>query len=939
MKKGSIRFIGRAASLIICLSLVLSIVSPLSAFGASGNNNMDKNGDGVVEYVVIGSYDAAGFGVAGYDIEKFGYGTAPDGSYADALKKKIEATGKQVNMTQLSIGGMRAEEVRYLLDSAYAGDKYTEENFLGDDGIFTKLGGAAALREKYAQAIRKAEVITLDIGFDNFASYALSYIFENKYEADFSIFDEGMQRSVEEIKGRFEDVLGGYVADSGNEQVGEFLNRAINGLAYALVGYCHSFDAVLGKIYAINSQAQIAVADVRNPVAGLNASMEGLDFPMSLELIYGIIVDLANVYMASLTEYKDMFCYAYLGSGGMNLSEIKAYAGNPGAISADLAARLDASLGADALNMSEEQLLSKRDTMMKLLKAAFDDEGQRLDLSAGACESDIFKDVDTIIAYAEDNLAGITQDPGAMAHLAAAARYSLGAVALLDRAGHGSMAEKLFTAISEGHTGADVIAEDMNDIYAFLANYIDREILIDLEYTFKPYYTCDKDSYYVALGDGSVVGKNSYPEKLAQKLVNDFGLKSDSYKNFANTNNNKLNETPDETLEAIKKGGEIFDEIKKADLITLSYTNLETTRFMLTGNSDDMNWSELVGEDLAGVVGQVSGYLKDALAGSGLDSDMIDVVIRFVEKYAYAYISRALSYVELAEYIHEINPNALVVIVGTYNELDNIEIIYREMVLPLGGLVQYLIDAANLETLGYAAISENTAYIAAPEVETIYESQPGAQTVFKIKKKSDIGNLIFRLSNILEGTLPSERGHKAIADVVLNQDVFAIVGEHDCVYDNDCDNRCNICMTKREVTHSYSAECDALCNLCGGFRVAKPHTYSAICDNDCSVCGETREAAGHTYSSECDTDCNLCAKTRESFVSHSFGEWADESGERVRKCENCGYTEYGEGISVGAIVAIAVLGAVALGGAGFALVWFVIKKKSLTELLALFGKK
>ena len=936
MKKRFVTFAKKAASLIVCLAVILGIISPLSILASSNTVvDLDKNRDGVVEVVVIGSYDAAGFGTAGYDIEKFGYGTAPDGSYADSLKKKIEATGKQVNLTQLGIGGMRAEEVRYLLDSDYSGDKYTEENFLGDNGIFTKLGGIAALREQYAQAIKKAELITLDVGFDNFASYALAYIFENKYEADLSIFDESIQKSVGEIKGRFEDVISSYVADSGNTRLGSFLNRAVNGLVYALSGYCHNFDESLKRIYKLNSQASIVVTDVRNPLIGLDASMDGIAFTLPLEQIYGVIVEMANIYMATLSECKDMYYYAYLGSSGMALDEIKAYTGNPDGISPDLAARLDASLGAEALSLSKEQLLSKRDIMMKLLREALSEKGKTIDFSAGAAEDDIFGSALEIVNFAKDNFNKLVQDSRAMTHLAVAARYSLGAISLLDRAGHTNMAEKIYSAISEARTGDDALG-DMSGIFSLVTDRVDRDTILDIEQTFKPHYICNENSYYVALGDGSAAGANSYPQKLAQKLTSSCGLSTGAYRNFANQNKINVDETPYDTLVALKSGGAILESVKKADLITLSYTNLETTRFLLQGKTEDVNWTELLGEEFAGMVDEIISEAKKALIDFGLESMIVDAVIPLAEKYAYAYLKRAIGYVELAEYIHEINQDALVVIVGTYNEFGGIEIVFNDMTLPFGRILQYLIDAANLETLAYALITENTAYIAAPEVETLYEKNNDTQSAIEIPTVNDLIKLLNKV--VSEGT-PSDKGYRDVADIVLSEEIFAVVGEHNCVYDDGCDDRCNICMAKREV-HAYTAECDAFCNECGAFRFIKPHSYSAVCDEKCSLCGDTREAAEHTYSAECDTECNLCKKERESTASHSFGEWTDKNGERIRKCESCGFIEHGEeGLSVGAIAAIAAGGAVVLGGGGFALVWFVIKKKSLADLLAVFAKK
>ncbi len=46
-----------------------------------------------------------------------------------------------------------------------------------------------------------------------------------------------------------------------------------------------------------------------------------------------------------------------------------------------------------------------------------------------------------------------------------------------------------------------------------------------------------------------------------------------------------------------------------------------------------------------------------------------------------------------------------------------------------------------------------------------------------------------------------------------------------------------------------------------------------------------------------------------------------------------------DGLGTGAIVGIVVGSVVVLGLGGFALVWFVIKKKSFADLIAIFKKK
>ena len=62
---------------------------------------------------------------------------------------------------------------------------------------------------------------------------------------------------------------------------------------------------------------------------------------------------------------------------------------------------------------------------------------------------------------------------------------------------------------------------------------------------------------------------------------------------------------------------------------------------------------------------------------------------------------------------------------------------------------------------------------------------------------------------------------------------------------------------------------------------------------------------------------------------------------RYGSCDICGYViieNYDEGLGAGAIIGI-VCGSVAVVGiGGFAFLWFVIKKKSFADLIAVFKK-
>ena len=149
------------------------------------------------------------------------------------------------------------------------------------------------------------------------------------------------------------------------------------------------------------------------------------------------------------------------------------------------------------------------------------------------------------------------------------------------------------------------------------------------------------------------------------------------------------------------------------------------------------------------------------------------------------------------------------------------------------------------------------------------------------------------------------------------------------------------------LEHSFApATCTApkTC-VCGATEgVALEHSFApATCTipKTC-VCGATEGVAlGHTYSTEWSSDSNEHFMTCSCGAKQRTGIHVDsnENG----SCDVCGYalttaSNDKDGLGAGAIVGI-VIGSVAVAGVGgFAIFWFVIKKKSFAELIAIFKK-
>ncbi len=898
------RAVSLLTALLLAVTMLTVLAAPTSAAALSDiKETLDANGDGEIKYLALGSAHTVGSGVAAGQ------------AYPELVKAALSDTGKTVSLQNLGLSGMRAEELRYLLDSNYSGDAYTEEKFLGNDGIFAAHGGAEALREKYINAVREAEVITLELGFDSFLTYALDYAFNSEYEADFSMFDDGLARSAEEIKGRFEDVLNGYIEDGDSPETGVLLQRVIDGVAYAIVGYADNFDAVLANIYKLNPDAQLTVLNIKNPLEGLEATMSGLDFQIPLSLIYGIIVDVANIYMGTLSAYDGAYNFAYVGEGKTDM--------------------LDSSASDNAV-------------LGEIIKTA--EEYSVLDLTAAATtEKDARSLVNSILAASSvagfdlktnPDYIALISDTGAMTKLAIAVRCGYGQLPALPSAqGHKTIAASVVSAMANSTKGADVIKNDMNEVYSLLLEYLDRDTLLDLEYTFSPHYVLDpQKSYYVALGDGSAADRNGYVKKLADSLsLSDRIPAKNKYKNLAIDG-----ETPASLLEKIMKIGTMKEEDRKAimnaDLFTISFNNAATTKYMFeqfiaaaTGGTPAVHdWAKLldtIDPTLSSEVEGVKTMLKEELVKSLGDEKTAEMVVTAVESYAYSYLSRLVSYPMLVDQIHTVNRKAMVVIVGAYNDMAGVTINLGGEILPLGNYIQYLIDVANLESLIYSALSEKTAYVACPKIDT------------KMGKVDiDLSNLsISEIGKLTKFTVstnynPTAEGHEMIADAVV--DNLTIVAPHTCVYDHACDNRCDICKAKRTTKgHIFSSPCTEECEVEGcSARNSRPalHDYDAPCDESCSVCGKARDAADHAYTGVCDTLCDSCGITRAAEASHSFGEWKNGSTEKSRACSVCGTVEReelaAEDNTVIVIVAVIATAAV-LGGGGAAAYFLVIKKK------------
>ncbi len=336
------RIVKSLLSLVLVLCLVASyIMIPASAEGTDAFN-----------YVSLGASNTNGYGMRGYiteeelallldqnsgvskdDVNVYGYERTPEGAYPDLIRDHYAQIYDTVNVHQLGISSMRVEELRILLDDSYMGDDYSSWRFTGSNGWFksAEKGGIEALRVAYKENIANADLITVDIGWNNFGVYICNQLVDYlsngnyKWTADINnIFDTEAEK---QAAAQAKEIIGSYIKNYVGE--GEMANALTDIFAYSILGYIHNFDIVMEKIYELNPDAQVVVLGIQNLMHGVNVEIGGQKLPLGD--IFGNFVNMANYYASSCSPYQTKYQYVKAGTNehvNIFLDSMKSYNGD-----------------------------------------------------------------------------------------------------------------------------------------------------------------------------------------------------------------------------------------------------------------------------------------------------------------------------------------------------------------------------------------------------------------------------------------------------------------------------------------------------------------------------------------------------------------------------------------------------------------------------------
>lgn len=553
---------------------------------------------------------------------------------------------------------------------------------------------------------------------------------------------------------------------------------------------------------SIDSAINTAVAAIDARINGFAATVEGIAGTMSagiapiVEALNDMAEAVAEEAAAAVAEYEAEIA-AVMAAAEEAAAAIRAeYAEEIAALEEAVAAKkaeLETKL--DELEAKKAELEGAAEDVKADIEAAIADiEAAVADIEAAIAEAETalaekVAEVETavgeIIAAAETKAAELQdqidellaeageQIDAAVKEAAAALAKELEGVneelkdAFEDLAAAGIAAAEEFAAeaaeqaVAAAEALVALVEEKLNTLAETIWSYVEgfaAEIEQAYQNATTGEYEINSANYYVSLGDDSAVSQ-SFVDELAAELGVD-------YKNLA-----AAGSTPEDLLAALAAGDEAYiAEIAKADLITVSYNpaTFATTQVeKLTGNQtlEEMDWTAYVGEEGAVYVDEALAELEAYLAEAGITGSYANIVSTVVESYAYSVMSFAVNYAVMVDAIHEISPNAEVIILGSYNAFNDAEFVMGADVLPLGEGMEALTELANAYLLAYAAIAENTTYVDVTGTDTVLELS--GRIEIDVTDPFALIEVFNMLQNLGDTVTPTADGHTYIKNQIL----------------------------------------------------------------------------------------------------------------------------------------------------------------------------
>ncbi len=268
------------------IALLLAIVM---VFALCGFTYQHKGTEDSLVYTALGDSASNGYGMEEYGSRTYIYGQVVDAAYPAMFAEAIGAT----TFNQDCLSGLRSEDLLYLLDpEGYAGDAYTHDTAFGDyvmssirnDGIMS----VERLSDLYIQHVTEADVITLNIGLNNFGNFLTTQInhFLGTYDGppydlklDIAALDFLDSEAVQQLREALLPMLSNIEITEGitADKAVELVESLLQWFAYTYVDNYKCFDAIIERIYELNPDCELYVLGMYDVLSELYLTEDSIN--------------------------------------------------------------------------------------------------------------------------------------------------------------------------------------------------------------------------------------------------------------------------------------------------------------------------------------------------------------------------------------------------------------------------------------------------------------------------------------------------------------------------------------------------------------------------------------------------------------------------------------------------------------------------------------
>lgn len=310
----------KTLSIVLCVVMLFALTVP--AFAASGKNYYDYE-----NYMCVGDSIAAGCGLArdgkptNFDQNAEDYTKVYSNNYiylgydfaaAPNAYHSLVANELGANLLQCARSGLRAVELRYLLDGTY--NDYDKDRIWGNtyfdtdgNGFTTADLDALNAYVKYSDKIKQADLISINVGSNDVFSFALNVVLreltKDTSDPTLNAIKEYLEKTGN-IGAAFGKLIDAYQSMGKIADLATALTTTMN---KAYMQFTVNYAAVIERIYEINPDITIVGVGVYNPFDGFRLSA---DSNLDLSGIASPVVAAINAHIASYKLKYSNFCYA-----------------------------------------------------------------------------------------------------------------------------------------------------------------------------------------------------------------------------------------------------------------------------------------------------------------------------------------------------------------------------------------------------------------------------------------------------------------------------------------------------------------------------------------------------------------------------------------------------------------------------------------------------